>query len=116
MQWLGFYGKVALISRPRAFLAASVFLGFKFPAWLWAKSFNFEFRVLILGLVRAQNRVPIYSPLMVACLDGDVPQIRQHLRDGVGALGDRSTCAGRTPLMVSAFPSFYYRAIVRGHV
>ncbi|KAK3361617.1 ankyrin repeat-containing domain protein [Lasiosphaeria ovina] len=89
------------MSRPRALLAASVFLGFKFPAWLWAKSFDVGFQVLIPGMVRAQNRVPIDSPLMVACRNGDVPQIRQHLRDGVGALGDRTSCTGRTPLMTA---------------
>ena len=51
--------------------------------------------------IRIQNRVSIDSPLMIACRNGDVELIRQHLVDGNGHVNDRTLCSGKTPLLVS---------------
>jgi hypothetical protein len=51
---------------------------------------------------RVQYRVPVTSPLMRACHDGDVSRIRQILNDGRGGINDRSICRGKTCLLVSA--------------
>jgi len=92
VRWLGFYWKTT---------KTSLVLGYKFPTWLWGKSFDVELPRSIPSYIRLQNRVLADSPLMLACRLGDVPLIRQHLYDGVGSVTDRDYCTGKTPLMVS---------------
>jgi hypothetical protein len=39
---------------------------------------------------------------MLACQQGDVAMIRQHLLDKTGRVTDTTNCTGATPLLVSA--------------
>jgi len=117
LRWLGFYGQITAVmarSGSRPWLDASVYLGYQLPSWLWAQSIDFEFRISIPRLFRVQRRVPLDSPFMEACRNGDVWQIRQHLCDGVGYLGDRATCNGVTPLLVT-HPSRTRDSTLRSH-
>ncbi|KAK0638925.1 ankyrin repeat-containing domain protein [Cercophora newfieldiana] len=107
LRWMGFYGEIAARSSPQHLLAASVYLGYKFPSWLWARSFDVEFGIFIPRLIRPQRRVPLNSPFLNACRNGDLWQMRQFLCDGVGLIGDRAMCNGVTPLLL---------AIEGGHV
>jgi hypothetical protein len=103
---LGFYVEITTRSSSQHFFAASVYLGYKLPGWLWARSFDVEFGVVVPRLIRSQYRVPLDSPFLEACRNGDVWQIRQYLCDGVGSVGDRAMCNGMTPLLVSLFQNF----------
>lgn len=97
---LGFYGEITTKSSREHFFAASIYLGYKLPTWLWARTFDVEFRISVPRLIRLQRRVPLNSPFLNACRNGDVWKIRQHLCDGVGFVGDRAMCNGMTPLLV----------------
>lgn len=90
----------------------SLKIGLNMPTWLWLKTVLVELRLMnqapgVSGIrllpseIRLQNRVPIESPFMVACRNGDVDLIRQHLTTGVGRVHDRTICTGQTPLLVS---------------
>ncbi|KAH6892431.1 ankyrin repeat-containing domain protein [Thelonectria olida] len=98
---MGFYGAVTTKSCSQYLLVAYISLGYKFPPWLWLKSFDFELTLTVPAFIRMQNRVSIDSPFMVACSKGDVPQIRQHLMNKSGSVGDRSSCTGQTPLLLA---------------
>ncbi len=101
--WLrrfGFYGTFATKSCARHLMTACISLGFSFPAWLWAKSFGFEFFFCLPGHIKMQNRVDLQSPFLSACKAGDLRLIRQHLADRSGSVTDRSLCTGQTPLLV----------------
>lgn len=100
LRQLGFYGRVHTSSYSQCFLDADIFLGYKFPAWLWTKSIEFQLQLRIPSLIRMQNRVLVDSPWMIACRQGDIDRMRQHLADKSGSVGDRLSCTGQTPLMV----------------
>ena len=87
-------------------------IGLNMPTWLWLKTVLVELRLtnhapgvsgfrLLPSEIRLQNRVPIESPFMVACRNGDVELIRQYLNMGMGQVHDRTICSGQTPLLVS---------------
>jgi hypothetical protein len=91
-------------------------IGFNLPTWLWLKCVLVELRLMnpapgVTGFrlqpsqICLQNRVPIESPFMVACRNGDVDLIQQHLRAGSGRVHDRTICTGQTPLLVSGRPT-----------
>ena len=103
LRWFGFYGEIMMRSSAQYLFAASANLGYKLPAWLWAQSFDIEFSIFIPHFIRPQRRVPLDSPFLTACRNGDVWQIRQCLSDRVGAVSDRAMCNGMTPLLVSSF-------------
>lgn len=108
----GFYG-----SFTRATHAGSeqqqfqVKLGFKLPTWLTVNSIDviIEFSRLSAqevginisrGEIKLQNRVPDGSSWMIACKNGDVKLMKQHLLEGTGSLRDKTTSTGSTPLLV----------------
>lgn len=99
LQQFGFYGRVHS-SHSQSLLDANIFLGYQFPTWLWSKSIEFELQLRIPSFLKMQNRVLADSPWMVACRQGDIDRMRQHLADKSGSVGDRLTCTGQTPLMV----------------
>ena len=110
-RWLGFYGYFAFTTSTNAWISRLCF-GYCPPAWLCSKSVALELGLSNLatgdsgiqflpGHIRLQNRVALDSPFMTACQRGDVRSIRQHLADRTGSVGDRTTCYGKTPLLVS---------------
>lgn len=112
LRWCGFYGSFVYISCQSRMWESRVCIGYKPPSWMLTRSISMElhlsglpageqgFRVLS-GHVALQNRVDISSPFLKACQQGDVPLIRQLLENGKGNIRDRSTCLGKTPLLVS---------------
>jgi Ankyrin repeat len=87
-------------------------IGFCPPSWLMMKSISLELELTNLTIsnewilskkLRIQNRVYGDSPLMLACREGNVEQIRDHLIHGRGSIFDRTLQTGKTPLMVSMF-------------
>ncbi|OKL59087.1 hypothetical protein UA08_05842 [Talaromyces atroroseus] len=103
--WLrqyGFYGTLKIRqSHSQHLLDTHILLGYKFPAWLWSKSIDIELKFQLPRCIRMQNRVPVDSPFIVACRNGDVQRIRQSLADKPGSVGDRLSCTGETPLMLT---------------
>lgn len=83
-------------------------LGVCLPEWLTSSSVSLE--VVYSGLgggwtfqhnVHVEPRVSANSPLMRACRQGDVALIRTLLSQGNGSINDRTSCSGKTPLLVS---------------
>lgn len=85
LQQFGFYGRVHS-SHSQSLLDANIFLGYQFPTWLWSKSIEFELQLRIPSFLKMQNRVLADSPWMVACRQGDIDRMRQHLADNQGQL------------------------------
>lgn len=111
MRNIGLYGSFTTVYEPSGW-QARLQVGFRFPVWLFWKdiSINLQLANLRLGQqgisilpssIRMQNRVPIDSPLLSACLNGKTEEIKQLLRDHAGNVDDRSLCTGQTPLLVS---------------
>jgi hypothetical protein len=119
---LGFYGYLVFDSRQESWILR-VCVGYRPPLWLniwtsWSVSCGAELTnstispsefgfSITSGYVRVQNRVSIDSPFMRACRLGDVGLIIQSLTNGSGRLADRTTCTGKTPLLVSSTLSGY---------
>lgn len=87
----------------------TISLGVCLPAWLLFPSFSLALNLITVSLkdgwsirwgIHVQYRVPNTAPIMRACQEGDVALIRQILIEGRGGLNDRTTCIGRTPLLV----------------
>lgn len=51
--------------------------------------------------VRVQNPVLKDSPFMKACATGDTSLISQYIKEDPELLNNRTTCSGKTPLLVS---------------
>ncbi|KAF3399279.1 hypothetical protein DPV78_006258 [Talaromyces pinophilus] len=98
---LGLYGTFKSRSYSQCLLDADIYLGYQFPTWLWSKSIDFQLQIRIPSFIRMQNRVSAESPFMVACRQGDIDRMRQHLADKSGSVADRLSCTGQTPLMLS---------------
>jgi hypothetical protein len=106
---LGFFGALTKIDGENGW-QSRLRVGFQFPPWLLSKSVSLDFQLesiadqqglqILPGSIQLQNRVPIDSPFLQACLKGNVELIEQHLRNGTGRVSDRSMCEGRTPLLV----------------
>lgn len=109
---LGFYGSVVIASATDSWTTRLRF-GYRLPMWLLSKSITVDLQLasnevdglglqILPGSIRMQNRVSLDSPFMQACLMGDVGLIKQHLLNRTGHVGDRASCSGKTPLLVSS--------------
>ena len=87
----------------------SICIGFCFSVWLVLLSISLEVALVnapqqdgwnLQFNIRVQNRISLESPLIKACQKGDIPLIRQILKEGRGGINDRTICLGKTPLMV----------------
>ena len=119
---LGFYGKFLITSDTNSNAwRTQICIGYCPPAWLYSRSvsLNLEFSRLITGAhsiiihpIRLQNRVPLDSLFMKACLNGDIRLIRQLLDEKDAAVNDRTICNGKTPLLVR----FFFKIILKFHI
>lgn len=110
---LGLYGSFVRSSTQDCISKYRFRLGYQFPTWFWRRSLDFDLQLasmpsglgleVLPGYIRLQNRVPENFPFMVACRNGDIALIKQHLNDGTGDVHDRTICTGTTPLMVRPY-------------
>ena len=108
---LGLYGSFCLASNDGACQKVKIVIGYKFLMWLSSTSVDlvaevaslssqgFGLRILP-GDIRIQRRIHHDSPFILACINGDVHSIEQHLKERTGSVRDRTICTGMTPLMV----------------
>jgi hypothetical protein len=122
---LGFFGSYNYISGPHHWRREFKF-GIHLPTWLCLKSILIELQLasapagisgirLLPSQICLQNRVPRDSQFMVACRNGDVPLMLQHLKEGTGRVHDRTICSGKTPLLVRHISVLQFCRIVLTH-
>ncbi|KAI9891583.1 MAG: hypothetical protein M1814_002517 [Vezdaea aestivalis] len=108
---LGLYGSFTLATRTGEECQAQIQFGFELPTWLYTGSVDIQVEIsrltaqefgikLSRGEIKVQNRVPDDSPFMMACRNGDIELIRQHLQERTGNIRSRTMCTGSTPLLL----------------
>ena len=117
---LGFYGSITFLSTMDDLNLTRIILGYNVPIWNRAVTLLLQLAFLgncwsnisiLPGYIRIQNRVPMESRFMTACRKGDVEHIRQCLdEEGMQILDNRTTCSGKTPLLVYCITTIIYSA------
>ncbi|KAI1770949.1 ankyrin repeat-containing domain protein [Hypoxylon cercidicola] len=109
---LGFSGAYSSVYDIQRRWSSTISLGYQPPTWMSLSSILIELKLaglpdgmtgfkIVSGNITIQNRVPISSPFMAACKSGDIAMMKQCLGEQPWAIGNRSICTGKTPLLLA---------------
>ncbi|KAF2494395.1 ankyrin [Lophium mytilinum] len=104
VKWLrrfGFYASITSKSIQDGHRTSKLHLEYKFPAWICAYILSYEATITLPRCLTIQTQVPEDSPFMLACSQGDIALIRQHLSERPDLLHCRTAQLGKTPLLLA---------------